>query len=384
VSADADRMLEGTPSGTRIAYLTAAGEVIVCGEPPPETGDEDGGHNCDAMGCSSVSHVVERYRIADADRIAQLTAELAEARREYAERETAYWDDRKAELRAMEDERAAHERTKADLADTRAQLAKVRHDCDEMIRVHDEVEAERDAAKAELAKMRGALEKVSAIRDSIVGMQGFNFSEHAYPLVAALKEAGFEGSGYEIARANLGTLIEQRDAAIAREQAAQAERDSHLQRYLRTRQHLDAAQAETAAMRVHLCSECEAAIRIAGIDAGRALASRVPLLEAMYEAAHAAKGRFQVAHDRDDKGTCGGVARCRGCKFMATLAALDEKGETVRPTSRSGIRRDAAEVIVDALLSLGNGLDPDLHRWSDEARASLRRCWIDLVIEGMP
>ena len=56
-----------------------------------------------------------------------------------------------------------------------------------------------------------ALTKISAIRDSIIGMQGFNFSEHAYPLVAALGEAGYQGAGYEISRANLGTLIEQRD-----------------------------------------------------------------------------------------------------------------------------------------------------------------------------
>jgi hypothetical protein len=65
------------------------------------------------------------------------------------------------------------------------------------------------------ARLRAALTKISAIRDSIVGMQGFNFSEHAYPLVAALGEAGFDGAGYEIARVNLGTLIEQRDRVVA-------------------------------------------------------------------------------------------------------------------------------------------------------------------------
>ncbi len=69
-------------------------------------------------------------------------------------------------------------------------------------------EAERDAAHA-------ALRKISDIRDSIVGMQGFNFSEHAYPLVAVLDAAGFKGAGYKIARANLGTLIEQVKAAEA-------------------------------------------------------------------------------------------------------------------------------------------------------------------------
>jgi hypothetical protein len=63
----------------------------------------------------------------------------------------------------------------------------------------------RDAVRT----MHDALTKISAIRDSIVGQQGFNFSEHAYPLVAALKAAGYEGAGYEISRKNLGTLIEQ-------------------------------------------------------------------------------------------------------------------------------------------------------------------------------
>lgn len=67
-----------------------------------------------------------------------------------------------------------------------------------------------------------ALTKISAIRDSIVGMQGFNFSEHAYPLVAALNEAGYDGAGYEITRANLGTLIDQTAKAEAERDAYRA------------------------------------------------------------------------------------------------------------------------------------------------------------------
>lgn len=68
---------------------------------------------------------------------------------------------------------------------------------------------------AEIGALTEALTKISAIRDSMVGMQGFNFSEHGYPLVAALDGAGFKGAGYQIARENLGTLIDQRDAAEA-------------------------------------------------------------------------------------------------------------------------------------------------------------------------
>lgn len=73
--------------------------------------------------------------------------------------------------------------------------------------------ADRTALRDEVKALREALQKVSDIRDSIVGMQGFNFSEHAYPLVAVLNAAGFKGAGYEISRKNLGTLIEQIKAA---------------------------------------------------------------------------------------------------------------------------------------------------------------------------
>ena len=72
-------------------------------------------------------------------------------------------------------------------------------------------------------KRHDALAKISEIRDSIVGQQGFNFSEHAYPLVAVLNAAGFKGAGYEISRRNLGTLIDQRDAALTRAREAEAQ-----------------------------------------------------------------------------------------------------------------------------------------------------------------
>lgn len=65
----------------------------------------------------------------------------------------------------------------------------------------------------ENGKFRAALEKVNAIRDSIVGCQCFNWSEHAYPLVAALNDAGFEGQDYPEAKAYVGSLIERAVAA---------------------------------------------------------------------------------------------------------------------------------------------------------------------------
>jgi hypothetical protein len=65
-----------------------------------------------------------------------------------------------------------------------------------------------ERAEAEVERLRAALTKINGIRNSIVGVQGFNFSEHAYPLVAALNAAGFKGMPYPEARENVGTLIE--------------------------------------------------------------------------------------------------------------------------------------------------------------------------------
>jgi hypothetical protein len=55
-------------------------------------------------------------------------------------------------------------RVQADLADTRAQLAKVRHYLDEMIRVHDEVEKDRDRVQAEAEALRSASTKAEMWR----------------------------------------------------------------------------------------------------------------------------------------------------------------------------------------------------------------------------
>jgi hypothetical protein len=54
------------PSGGRLveAYETNT-EIIVCGDPPseyPEGTPEDDWHDCDAMGCGTLSHVIYRLR----------------------------------------------------------------------------------------------------------------------------------------------------------------------------------------------------------------------------------------------------------------------------------------------------------------------------------
>jgi hypothetical protein len=42
-------------------------------------------------------------------------------------------------------------------------------------------------------KAQSALAKINEIRNSIIGLQTINWSEHVYPLVAALNEAGVDG-----------------------------------------------------------------------------------------------------------------------------------------------------------------------------------------------
>ena len=78
-----------------------------------------------------------------------------------------------------------------------------------------QAERDRDAFKSALANAHDALTKINAIRDSIVGSQTLNWSEHIYPLVAVLDRAGYVGVGYTASRANLGTLFEQNDTLKA-------------------------------------------------------------------------------------------------------------------------------------------------------------------------
>jgi hypothetical protein len=69
--------------------------------------------------------------------------------------------------------------------------------------------AERERATAdklrlealqEVERLRAFARQVESIMDSICGAQAFNWSEHAYPLRAALDAAGFPGRGPGSAR----------------------------------------------------------------------------------------------------------------------------------------------------------------------------------------
>lgn len=60
-----------------------------------------------------------------------------------------------------------------------------------------------------------ALEAIDKIRNSIVGLQTINWSEHIYPLVAILNRAGYKGLSYPENRSNHGTLLDTYVEAIA-------------------------------------------------------------------------------------------------------------------------------------------------------------------------
>lgn len=68
-------------------------------------------------------------------------------------------------------------------------------------------------------RYHAALTKIDAIRNSIIGFQNVGWSDHIYPLVAALHEAGFEGQGYKEASTEIRTML----AAERQAEAAQAE-----------------------------------------------------------------------------------------------------------------------------------------------------------------
>lgn len=93
---------------------------------------------------------------------------------------------------------------------------------------HDDMEYGRNGARIDIARairegspapknhvqvLETALSKINAIRNSIIGCQTVNWSEHIYPLVAALEEAGIAGDGYPTSRANVGTMLERTIAA---------------------------------------------------------------------------------------------------------------------------------------------------------------------------
>jgi hypothetical protein len=112
--------------------------------------------------------------------------------------------------------------------------------------VTDWTPAESMALLAEVTAGREALRKIDAIRNSIIGFQKVNWSEHIYPLVAALEDAGYQGQEYEKSRANAGTLLEQIKAAEAEIERLKAERPTPANQLERVRDALKGAQIISA------------------------------------------------------------------------------------------------------------------------------------------
>ncbi|MVB04203.1 hypothetical protein GN325_20780 [Agrobacterium vitis] len=61
---------------------------------------------------------------------------------------------------------------------------------------------------ARIAELEAVISKINDIRNCIIGTQSLNWSEHVYPLVAALNKAGFTGMEYPEARKYFGTMLE--------------------------------------------------------------------------------------------------------------------------------------------------------------------------------
>lgn len=90
-----------------------------------------------------------------------------------------------------------------------------------------------------------ALESINLIRNSIIGAQMFNWSEHMYPLVSILNRAGFPGLEYPKAKANIGTLIERANTAEAllRKAAERLRTDGAINDALELEAHLESVGA---------------------------------------------------------------------------------------------------------------------------------------------
>lgn len=73
-----------------------------------------------------------------------------------------------------------------------------------------------DALRARAEQAESALSKINEIRNSIIGLQTVNWSEHIYPLAASLDQAGMAGMSHAEAKPKYATLLER---------AEQAERD---------------------------------------------------------------------------------------------------------------------------------------------------------------
>jgi hypothetical protein len=99
-----------------------------------------------------------------------------------------------------------------EIAEVRASLVRDAHGALWEERLLATVDRERAARE----KAETCLAKIDAIRNSIIGRQGVNWSDHIYPLVAALGEAGYPGEGYDVAHKKEQGLFDRLEHAEAR------------------------------------------------------------------------------------------------------------------------------------------------------------------------
>lgn len=103
--------------------------------------------------------------------------------------------------------------------DASAETERLRTRISELEKQRDDLQRCNTAETERRRVAETALAKINAIRDSIVGLQLVNWSEHIYPLVAALNEAGLKGLPYPEAKCKYGTMLE-RTAEAERKLAA--------------------------------------------------------------------------------------------------------------------------------------------------------------------
>lgn len=120
---------------------------------------------------------------------------------------------------------------------------------DRIIGERDEAQAQLTTLRAELDRAKQALGKINAIRNSIIGAQTFNWSEHAYPLVAALNEAGIEGEPYPAAREYVGSLIERANKAEEALDRANELKEEQFNLTLNQMRRAEASEASAVALR---------------------------------------------------------------------------------------------------------------------------------------
>ena len=228
----------------------------------------------------------------------------------------------------------------------------VKRERDEAIRAHEET-------KAQMARYTTALRKIDGIRNSIVGMQGFNFSEHAYPLVAALGEAGFEGDGYVLSAKNLGTLIEQRNAA-ERERDEARTQSADLAKQLEEMRAINLGQVKSfRAQRDALTKQVKALAEER--DGYKETAARIWSLRE-YALEHNGPSEMECGHPDNllDRSVESGTVFCAGCRNAEMLRDALHMEQTHK-AERDSLRErlgDAERVIATLGSSLSDASSP--------------------------